>query len=65
MLIQITVIKANRKSANAKLRNKLVFFLYIDSNVSSADRENSVDLIRLDISRTFPSLCVFQKVTSD
>uniref|UniRef100_H2ZCR2 Rab-GAP TBC domain-containing protein n=1 Tax=Ciona savignyi TaxID=51511 RepID=H2ZCR2_CIOSA len=27
----------------------------------SADRENSVDLIRLDISRTFHNLCIFQE----
>lgn len=28
-----------------------------------ADRESSLDLIKLDISRTFPSLFIFQKVT--
>nr|XP_026690734.1 TBC1 domain family member 14 isoform X1 [Ciona intestinalis] len=27
----------------------------------SADRESTVELIRLDISRTFPHLCIFQK----
>uniref|UniRef100_UPI00358DFFC1 TBC1 domain family member 14-like isoform X2 n=1 Tax=Myxine glutinosa TaxID=7769 RepID=UPI00358DFFC1 len=26
-----------------------------------ADRENSLELIKLDISRTFPTLCIFQK----
>lgn len=30
---------------------------------SLADRESSLDLIKLDISRTFPSLFIFQKVT--
>lgn len=29
---------------------------------SVADRESSLDLIKLDISRTFPSLFIFQKV---
>eukprot|EP00066_Takifugu_rubripes_P012039 XP_011601305.1 PREDICTED: TBC1 domain family member 12-like isoform X1 [Takifugu rubripes] len=29
--------------------------------VSAADRESSLDLIKLDISRTFPSLFIFQK----
>ncbi|KAI5101597.1 TBC1 domain family member 14 isoform X1, partial [Silurus meridionalis] len=31
-------------------------------DVSHADREASLELIKLDISRTFPSLCIFQKV---
>ncbi|MGH0169526.1 UNVERIFIED_CONTAM: hypothetical protein FKN15_056966 [Acipenser sinensis] len=32
-----------------------------DSGASGADRESSLDLIKLDISRTFPSLFIFQK----
>ncbi|XP_026877656.2 TBC1 domain family member 12 isoform X2 [Electrophorus electricus] len=32
-----------------------------DSGASMADRESSLDLIKLDISRTFPSLYIFQK----
>ncbi|XP_066548865.1 TBC1 domain family member 12 isoform X2 [Amia ocellicauda] len=32
-----------------------------DSVASLADRESSLDLIKLDISRTFPSLFIFQK----
>ncbi|XP_048843311.1 TBC1 domain family member 12 isoform X3 [Brienomyrus brachyistius] len=32
-----------------------------DSAASQADRESSLDLIKLDISRTFPSLFIFQK----
>ena len=28
----------------------------------AADREASLELIQLDISRTFPHLCIFQKV---
>ncbi|KAL4640066.1 TBC1 domain family member 12-like [Arapaima gigas] len=32
-----------------------------DSAASLADRESSLDLIKLDISRTFPSLFIFQK----
>ncbi|XP_072523055.1 TBC1 domain family member 12 isoform X2 [Salminus brasiliensis] len=31
-----------------------------DSGASQADRESSLDLIKLDISRTFPSLFIFQ-----
>lgn len=34
-----------------------------DGGASLADRESSLDLIKLDISRTFPSLFIFQKVT--
>ncbi|KAL7869855.1 hypothetical protein AOLI_G00138430 [Acnodon oligacanthus] len=33
----------------------------VDSGASVADRESSLDLIKLDISRTFPSLFIFQK----
>uniref|UniRef100_A0AAR2LUG9 Rab-GAP TBC domain-containing protein n=1 Tax=Pygocentrus nattereri TaxID=42514 RepID=A0AAR2LUG9_PYGNA len=33
-----------------------------DAGSSHADREASLELIKLDISRTFPSLCIFQKV---
>ncbi|KAB5578959.1 hypothetical protein PHYPO_G00188470 [Pangasianodon hypophthalmus] len=32
-----------------------------DAGSSQADREASLELIKLDISRTFPSLCIFQK----
>ncbi|XP_007895912.1 TBC1 domain family member 14 isoform X2 [Callorhinchus milii] len=32
-----------------------------DSGLSAADREASLDLIKLDISRTFPNLCIFQQ----
>ncbi|XP_051959001.1 TBC1 domain family member 12-like isoform X2 [Xyrauchen texanus] len=35
--------------------------LDVDSGASVADRESSLDLIKLDISRTFPSLFIFQK----
>ncbi len=30
--------------------------------VHEASREDSVDVIRLDVSRTFPHLCIYQKV---
>ncbi|KAI4893560.1 hypothetical protein NFI96_021352 [Prochilodus magdalenae] len=33
----------------------------VESGASVADRESSLDLIKLDISRTFPSLFIFQK----
>ncbi|XP_068926306.1 TBC1 domain family member 14 isoform X2 [Petaurus breviceps papuanus] len=33
-----------------------------DTNFSAADREASLELIKLDISRTFPNLCIFQQV---
>ncbi|XP_069782082.1 TBC1 domain family member 14-like isoform X2 [Narcine bancroftii] len=32
-----------------------------DQGLSAADREASLELIKLDISRTFPSLCIFQQ----
>ncbi|KAM5271988.1 TBC1 domain family member 14 isoform 1-T1 [Ctenodactylus gundi] len=32
-----------------------------DTSVPAADREASLELIKLDISRTFPSLCIFQQ----
>ena len=35
-----------------------------DTESLAADRESTVELIRLDISRTFPNLCIFQKVRS-
>lgn len=35
----------------------------LPEGASLADRESSLDLIKLDISRTFPSLFIFQKVT--
>uniref|UniRef100_A0AAR2KKV2 Rab-GAP TBC domain-containing protein n=1 Tax=Pygocentrus nattereri TaxID=42514 RepID=A0AAR2KKV2_PYGNA len=34
---------------------------FLESGTSVADRESSLDLIKLDISRTFPSLFIFQK----
>lgn len=36
-----------------------------DAGFSAADREASLELIKLDISRTFPSLCIFQQVSPD
>ena len=30
---------------------------------STGNRESSVELIKLDVSRTFPQLCIFQQVT--
>nr|XP_019603754.1 PREDICTED: TBC1 domain family member 14 isoform X1 [Rhinolophus sinicus]XP_019603755.1 PREDICTED: TBC1 domain family member 14 isoform X1 [Rhinolophus sinicus]XP_019603757.1 PREDICTED: TBC1 domain family member 14 isoform X1 [Rhinolophus sinicus] len=32
-----------------------------DASFSAADREASLELIKLDISRTFPNLCIFQQ----
>ena len=32
------------------------------STEDSTNKESSVDLIKLDVSRTFPQLCIFQKV---
>lgn len=39
--------------------------LVLDGGASLADRESSLDLIKLDISRTFPALFIFQKVRDD
>lgn len=48
----------------------LIFFQFVFFNVlkcladvGSSDRESSLELIKLDISRTFPQLCIFQKVS--
>lgn len=38
--------------------------LFADAGFSAADREASLELIKLDISRTFPNLCIFQQVGS-
>lgn len=45
--------------------NYFCVFLLLDGGASLADRESSLDLIKLDISRTFPSLFIFQKVNTD
>lgn len=36
----------------------------VDAGFSAADREASLELIKLDISRTFPNLCIFQQVSN-
>ena len=36
--------------------------LILELDALDIDRESTLDLIRLDISRTFPHLCIFQKV---
>lgn len=43
--------------------NSFLFVCFLVEGASLADRESSLDLIKLDISRTFPSLFIFQKVT--
>lgn len=45
--------------------NYFCVFLPLDGGASLADRESSLDLIKLDISRTFPSLFIFQKVNTE
>lgn len=43
--------------------SQVINFIYLaNAGVSVADREASLELIKLDISRTFPSLYIFQKV---
>lgn len=34
-----------------------------DVTSDPGDQEGTIDLIRLDVSRTFPHLCIFQKVS--
>lgn len=41
-----------------------VTFTFLDAGFSAADREASLELIKLDISRTFPNLCIFQQVSN-
>ncbi len=40
----------------------LIIAYFSDAGLSHADREASLELIKLDISRTFPNLCIFQQV---
>lgn len=42
----------------------IVTLAFADAGFSAADREASLELIKLDISRTFPSLCIFQQVSN-
>lgn len=44
------------------LTRVMILRLLIDAGFSAADREASLELIKLDISRTFPNLCIFQQV---
>jgi hypothetical protein len=39
-----------------------IFCISVAICESAASRESSVDVIRLDVSRTFPQLGIFQKV---
>lgn len=41
----------------------MTFAFLTDAGFSAADREASLELIKLDISRTFPNLCIFQQVS--
>lgn len=41
---------------------QLIIAYFSDAGLSHADREASLELIKLDISRTFPNLCIFQQV---
>lgn len=43
---------------------KAVILAFVDAGFSAADREASLELIKLDISRTFPNLCIFQQVSN-
>lgn len=36
---------------------------FLQDVLDSSDRESSLELIKLDISRTFPQLCIFQQVS--
>ncbi|XP_044276016.1 TBC1 domain family member 12 [Varanus komodoensis] len=56
--IPMTTCCINSFVNNSWLNNVLIS---VDAGVSIADREASLELIKLDISRTFPSLYIFQK----
>uniref|UniRef100_A0AAX7VPT5 Rab-GAP TBC domain-containing protein n=1 Tax=Astatotilapia calliptera TaxID=8154 RepID=A0AAX7VPT5_ASTCA len=48
--------------AKEKWKSTATLFTETESeDVGSSDRESSLELIKLDISRTFPQLCIFQK----
>lgn len=52
------------KTSFWRFQNDFCVFPPLDGGASLADRESSLDLIKLDISRTFPSLFIFQKVNT-
>ncbi|KAB0406989.1 hypothetical protein E2I00_004895, partial [Balaenoptera physalus] len=54
--------KPHRYSTRSPLRGVMTLDLSTDAGFSAADREASLELIKLDISRTFPNLCIFQQV---
>jgi len=41
----------------------IITFLILASSEPPSNKESSVELIKLDVSRTFPQLCIFQKVS--
>ncbi|XP_048466061.1 TBC1 domain family member 14-like [Rhincodon typus] len=43
------------------VQNDCICCYFADLELSVADREASLELIKLDISRTFPNLCIFQQ----
>lgn len=54
--------KPRSYSTHSPLRGVMTLDLLTDAGFSAADREASLELIKLDISRTFPNLCIFQQV---
>lgn len=58
----ITVVGGKRCTLIHVIR--AVTLAFVDAGFSTADREASLELIKLDISRTFPNLCIFQQVSS-
>eukprot|EP00118_Oscarella_pearsei_P008821 m.47423 g.47423 ORF g.47423 m.47423 type:complete len:552 (+) comp33784_c0_seq4:415-2070(+) len=57
-LYKIFLARANEKLAIAKSKNPQK---EIDPHLVGKDHEKSVEVIQLDVSRTFPRLCMFQK----
>lgn len=58
----LKALKPCSRSTDLPLRGVMTPGLLTDAGFSAADREASLELIKLDISRTFPSLCIFQQV---
>lgn len=68
ILIKINVRKLTLSGGKKKCTPvhviSAVTLAFVDAGFSAADREASLELIKLDISRTFPNLCIFQQVSN-
>lgn len=66
-LLPLELFQIFQGNAREKIRNQKnpepVATLHASERSLVVSKENTVGLITLDVSRTFPALCIFQKVT--